>query len=195
MQGAREQLLKLLVERSYRWDPINKFTLASGKLSDYYLECKLTTFYAPAQPLVGAVCYEKIHGQIAAVGGLTQGADPLALAISYYSASQRDLLHAFSVRKEPKQHGARRWIEGCANPGDAVFVLDDVVTSGGSTIKAIRACREGGLDVRGVVVLVDRQEDNGISNIQIELGSSLPVLSVFTRTEIEEYRRSARRTA
>ncbi|MGH7964757.1 MAG: orotate phosphoribosyltransferase [Candidatus Binatia bacterium] len=187
--------MKLLVERSYRWDPINKFTLASGRLSDYYLECKLTTFYAPAQPLVGAVLYEMIHGQeVVAVGGLTQGADPLALAISYYSASQSSPLQAFSVRKEPKQHGARRWIEGCAHPGDAVFVLDDVVTSGGSTIKAIRACREGELEVRGVMVLVDRQEDNGISNIRIELGSSLPILSVFTRTEIEQYRRDAHRT-
>lgn len=191
----REQLLALLVERSYRWDPINKFQLASGKFSDYYLECKLTTFYAPALPLLGAVLYEKIHGQAVAVGGLTQGADPLALAISFHSAAQGTPIHAFSVRKEPKAHGTRRWIEGCANPGDAVIVLDDVVTTGGSTIKAIRACREGGLAVRGVLVLVDREEDNGIDNIHTELGSSFPVLSVFTRSDIEQYRRDASRAA
>jgi len=190
MLSAVEHLLELLVNRSYRWDPVNKFKLASGKLSDYYLECKLTTFYATALPLVGEVLYEMVKEHaVAAVGGLTQGADPLALATSYCSAMQGDPIQAFSVRKEPKQHGARRWIEGCVNPGDAVFVLDDVVTTGGSTIQAIRTCRKEDLDVRGVLVLVDREEDNGLTNIQTELGGDLPVLSVFKRTEIEAYRR------
>ena len=194
MLSAVEQLLKLLVNRSYRWDPVNKFKLASGKLSDYYLECKLTTFYATALPLVGEVLFEMVKEHtslsgrqaVAAVGGLTQGADPLALATSYYSAIQGDPIQAFSVRKEPKQHGARRWIEGCVNPGDAVFVLDDVVTTGGSTIQAIRTCRKEELDVRGALVLVDREEDNGLMNIQTELGGDLPVLSVFKRTEITD---------
>jgi orotate phosphoribosyltransferase len=190
MPEPRAQLLQILVEQSYRWDPINKFRLASGRLSDYYLECKLTTFSAPALPLLGAVLYDTIHEHgVVAAGGLTQGADPLALALAHYSARQETLIHAFSVRKEPKQHGARRWIEGCVQPGDRVFVLDDVVTTGGSTIKAIRACREGRLDVRGVLALVDRQEDNGIRNIQTELGSQFPILSVFTRTDIENCRR------
>ena len=190
MLSAVEQLLELLANRSYRWDPVNKFKLTSGKLSDYYLECKLTTFYATALPLVGEVLYEmaKEHA-VVAVGGLTQGADPLALATSYCSAMQGDPIQAFSVRKEPKQHGARRWIEGCVNPGDVVFVLDDAVTTGGSTIQAIRACRKEELDVRGALVLVDREEDNGLMNIQAELGGDLPVLSVFKRTEIEAYRR------
>ena len=195
MLSAVEQLLELLVNRSYRWDPVNKFKLTSGKLSDYYLECKLTTFYATALPLVGEVLYEMVKEHaVAAVGGLTQGADPLALAISYYSAMQGDPIQAFSVRKEPKQHGARRWIEGCVNPGDVVFVLDDAVTTGGSTIQAIRACRKEELDVRGALVLVDREEDNGLMNIQTELGGDFPVLSVFKRTEIEAYRRDSYRT-
>jgi len=195
MLSAVEQLLELLVNRSYRWDPVNKFKLTSGKLSDYYFECKLTTFYATALPLVGEVLYEMVKEHaVAAVGGLTQGADPLALATSYYSAIQGDPIQAFSVRKEPKQHGARRWIEGCVNPGDIVFVLDDVVTTGGSTIQAIRACRKEELDVRGALVLVDREEDNGLMNIQTELGGDLPVLSVFKRTEIEAYRRDSYRT-
>ena len=188
MPVAREQLLAVLVERSYRWDPVNKFTLASGQLSDYYLECKLTTFQAQAMPLVGELLYEMIKGQAVACGGLTQGADPLALALAYYSAGQGDPIQAFSVRKEPKPHGARRWIEGCANPGDQVFVLDDVVTTGGSTIKAIQVCREVGLEVRGAAVLVDREENDGIQNIQTALGGALPVLAVFRRTEIEAYR-------
>jgi orotate phosphoribosyltransferase len=194
MPGAREQLLAVLVERSYRWDPVNKFTLASGQLSDYYLECKLTTFQAQATPLVGQLLYEMVKGQAVACGGLTQGADPLALAVAYYSAAHDDPIQAFSVRKEPKPHGARRWIEGCANPGDQVFVLDDVVTTGGSTIKAIQACREVGLDVRGAVVLVDREENDGRHNIQTVLGEGLPVLAVFTRTEIEAYRRAQQPT-
>ena len=197
MSVAREQLLAVLVERSYRWDPVNKFTLASGQLSDYYLECKLTTFQAQAMPLVGQFLYEMIKGQqeqVVACGGLTQGADPLALALAYYSTGQGDPIQAFSVRKEPKPHGARRWIEGCANPGDQVFVLDDVVTTGGSTIKAVQACQEVGLDVRGAVVLVDREENDGIRNIQTALGEGLSVLAVFTRTEIEAYRRKQQPT-
>lgn len=189
MTDTRIQLLKLLVERSYRWDPVNKFLLTSGKLSDYYLECKLTTFFAPALPLLGEVLYEMIKGRAVAVGGLTQGADPLALSIAYHSAVHGDPVHAFSVRKEPKSHGTRRWVEGCVNPGDGVFVLDDVVTTGGSTIRAIQACRESELDIRGVVVLVDREEDDGANNIRTELGGNLPILSVFTRTEMEAYRR------
>lgn len=190
MPDAKQQLLALLVERSYRWDPVNKFTLASGKHSDYYLECKLTTFYAQAIPLVGELLYKMVQGRAVAVGGLTQGADPLALAIASYSAGQPDIIQAFSVRKEPKAHGARRWIEGCVQAGDRVFVLDDVVTTGGSTIKAIRACREMALDVQGVGVLVDREEDDGVHTIQTELGGNLPVLAAFTRTEIEAYRRT-----
>jgi orotate phosphoribosyltransferase len=192
MPGARQQLLAALVEQSYRWDPVNKFRLASGRLSDYYLECKLTTFQAHSLPLVGQLLYEMIKGRVVACGGLTQGADPLALALAYYSAGQGDPIQAFSVRKEPKMHGARRWIEGCANPGDQVFVLDDVVTTGGSTVKAIHACREGGLDVRGAAVLVDREENDGLHNIQAALGEAFPVLAVFTRTEIEAFRRDLR---
>ena len=91
MSVAREQLLAVLVERPYRWDPVNKFTLASGQPSDYYLECKLTTFQAQAMPLVGQFLYEMIKGQqkqVVACGGLTQGADPLALALAYYSAGR-----------------------------------------------------------------------------------------------------------
>ncbi len=193
MQDARQQLLAALVEQSYRWDPAKKFRLASGRLSDYYLDCKLTTFQAHSLPLVGRLLYERIKGRAVACGGLTQGADPLALALAYYSAGQGDPIQAFSVRKDLKTHGARRWIEGCASPGDRVFVLDDVVTTGGSTIKAIHACREGGLDVRGAAVLVDREEDDGLHTIQTALGPDLPVLAVFTRTEIEAFRRDRRR--
>jgi orotate phosphoribosyltransferase len=189
MLDARQQLLAVLVEQSYRWDPINKFRLASGRLSDDYLECKLTTFHAHSLPLVGQLLYEMVKGQAVACGGLTQGADPLALALAYYSAGQNDPIQAFSVRKELKSHGVRRRIEGCAKPGDRVFVLDDVVTTGGSTIKAIQACWEGGLDVRGALVLVDREENDGLNNIRAALGQAVPVLTVFTRTEIEAYRR------
>ena len=191
MPDARQQLLAALVEQSYRWDPVKKFRLASGRLSDYYLECKLTTFQAHSLPLVGQLLYDRLKGRAVACGGLTQGADPLALALAYYSAGQTDPIQAFSVRKEPKAHGARRWIEGCAQPGDRVFVLDDVVTTGGSTIRAIEACREGDLDVRGALVLVDREENDGLNNIRTALGEALPVLTVFTRTEIEAYRREA----
>lgn len=181
MGSTAERLLNLLVDRSYRFDPKNKFKLASGKLSDYYLECKLTSFYAPALPLIGEVFYERVKGRAAAVGGLTQGADPLALATAYYSTLCGNPIRAFSVRKEPKKHGTQRGIEGCVSAGDQVIVLDDVVTTGGSTIQAIRICRQEGLIVVGVVVLVDREEEDGMANIQKELGPNLPVEAIFCR--------------
>ncbi len=194
MPDVRQQLLAALVERSYRWDPVKKFRLASGRLSDYYLECKRTTFGADCLPLVGRVLHELVKGRAVACGGLTQGADPLALALAYYSAGQDALVQAFSVRKQPKPHGTQRWIEGCVKQGDRVFVLDDVVTTGGSTVTAIRTCREEGLDVRGVAVLVDREENDGRRTIQAVLGPELPVLAVFTRTEIEAVRRALHRS-
>ncbi len=188
MENAREKLLALLAQRSFRFDPQNKFLLASGKLSDTYIECKLTSFYGPALPLIGEVLYERVRGKgAAAVGGLTQGADPLALAVAYFSALRGDPIQAFSVRKEPKKHGTRRWVEGCVAAGDKVIVLDDVVTTGGSTTAAIRACRQEGLLVVGVVVLVDREEEGGMENIKRELGQDLPAEAIFSKREIAAF--------
>jgi len=94
-------------------------------------------------------------------------------------------VNAFSVRKQPKDHGTRKWVEGCVAAGTKVVVIDDVVTTGGSTVKAIRRCREEGLEIVGVVVLVDREEENGMAAVRREAGDDVPVDAVFTRSDLE----------
>jgi orotate phosphoribosyltransferase len=182
--AARSELLSLLRERSvFRGD----FTLASGGKSSYYIDCRLTTFH----PRGAWLCGELMHGlirkaqgaaQIDATGGLTMGADPLALAIGMYSQFVKDkkVLEVFSVRKAPKAHGQTRLIEGNFRKGQTVVVLDDVVTRGESTLKAIDAVEQEGGKIAFVVVLVDRQE-GGRQKIQ-ERGYT--VYPLFTKDEL-----------
>lgn len=165
MPDAREQLLELLVRHSFQYsaDPI--FTLASGRKSQYYINCKKTTFMPEAMPLLGRLFFERIKvlGQrdvepIEAVGGLTLGADPIAYAIAYHSALEGAPIHAFSVRKEPKGHGALKWVEGFEREGARVAIIEDVITTGGSTLKAIEGALHAGFKIAMVLALVDRQE-------------------------------------
>lgn len=181
----RGKLLDILVERSYRSADEPVFRLASGKLSTYYVDCRATTMYARAMPLIGELFLRALPTSAQAVGGLTMGADPIANAIACCSGSRRRKIDAFSVRKEPKKHGLGKWIEGCVSKGSKVVVVEDVVTTGGSTIDAIRRCREEGLEVVGVVALIDREEDDGIGAIGREAGRRVPVRAIFTRSELE----------
>jgi orotate phosphoribosyltransferase len=114
------------------------------------------------------------------------GADPIALATAAWCARHGRALNAFSVRKEPKTHGTRQWVEGCAGPGMAVAVVDDVATTGGSTIDAIKRCREEGLVVVAAVVLVDRQEENGLENIRRAAGPDTPVSAIVTLADLRD---------
>ncbi len=166
VDDPREQLLELLVRHSFQYsaDPI--FTLASGRKSQYYINCKKTTFMPEAMPLLGRLFFERIKAleqrdvePIEAVGGLTLGADPIAYAIAYHSALKRAPIHAFSVRKEPKGHGALKWVEGFERKGARVAILEDVVTTGASTVKAIEGALHAGFQIGMVLALVDRQED------------------------------------
>ena len=159
------------------------FPLASGKKSRYYVDCKATTMRAVALPIVGELLCSYIQEEVDAIGGLTMGADPLSMAASYYSATARRNINSFSVRKEPKKHGMKKWIEGCVKSGDRVIVVDDVVTTGGSTITAIKHCEDEGLSVVGVIVLVDREEENGFANIK-KIVPNVPVRSIVTITEL-----------
>lgn len=179
------KLLELLVTRSYRRADTPSFRLTSGKLSNFYIDCKMTTMHGQAMPLIGEAFAREIPDSIDAVGGLTMGADPIAHAIAHYCALHGRSANAFSVRKEPKKHGTRKWIEGGVEPGSKVVVLDDVVTTGGSTIDAIRKCREEGLQVAGVLVLVDRQEEGGLETIRREAGADVPVRAIFTKADLE----------
>ena len=208
----RTALLNLIATLSFK---LGDFTLASGQKSDYYIDCRTTTLHAEGGRLAGLVFYDLIREQmpsVVAVGGLTMGADPLvsntasasAWAAADYaeilelsSALELDdedpgpeptLIHGFLVRKAEKTHGTGRRIEGFLQPGAQVVIVDDVCTTGGSTITAIEATREAGMNVVGVLCLVDR-EQGGRLNIERALAEipsnrDIPFLSVFTATDV-----------
>jgi len=182
----RQQLLAKLKEKSVFF---GDFLLSSGGRSPFYIDCRLTTLDPEGACLVGRVMNAMIQREIAAtalpiaaVGGLTMGADPVALAIGMTSwmESSPKILNVFSVRKAPKAHGQTKLIEGGFTPGDTVVVLDDVVTRGDSTLKAIESVEQAGGKVGFVAVLVDR--DEGGSDKIRSLGHK--VLSVFKRVEL-----------
>jgi orotate phosphoribosyltransferase len=155
---AHEQLRALLLERSIKF---GDFTLASGKKSSYYIDARLTTMSGAGQVLIGHVGFETLqqHGWRAdSVGGLTLGADPIAYAIAHEATRRGEQLDAFTVRKEAKGHGAGRLIEGGFHPDMSVVVVEDVITTGESALRALRAVREAGSTVLGVLALVDREE-------------------------------------
>src|SRR5437016_9584689 len=161
---AKAALLNLLQKKSvFHGD----FTLSSGAKSDYYIDCRLTTFDPEGAWLVGQLMHSLVRKEqtsrkvnVVAVGGLTMGADPVALAVGMYSHRAKDSspLQVFSVRKSPKAHGQTKLIEGNFKKGDSVVVIDDVITRGESTIAAIQAIEKEGGSVAFVVALVDRQE-------------------------------------
>lgn len=186
MTTAQEQLARILVKNSYlhRKPGEPPFRLASGKESNFYFECQYTTSRAEALPLIGEVFFSQLSAEVHSVGGLTRGADPIALAIAYHSASAGRLVNAFSVRKEQKSHGTQRWIEGWVEPTKPVALVDDVITTGGSVITAIARCKDAGLRIVQVIVLVDREE-GGLENIRKQLDASIPVSAVFTKRELD----------
>ena len=182
----RSKLLALLVEKSVRR---GEFTLASGARSDLYVNCKKTALDPAAALLVGAVGWELVKStsaelnlQVDAIGGLTMGADPISLSIGI--ASQLDApgnpLQTFTVRKAAKEYGMKKLIEGNFSPGNSVVVVDDVITTGGSTLQAIAAVEAEGGSVAFVIALVDRQE-GGRENIEAK---GYKVVSFFTRADV-----------
>ncbi len=178
-------LLDLLVTHSYRHHPDAPILLASGQRSPYYVDCKATTRRGEAMELVGAVFFPHLPADIEAVGGLTMGADPIADAIASYATRHGRPLNAFAVRKDAKQHGLAKCVEGPVASGARVAVIDDVVTTGGSTLDAIAKCRAEGLQVAAVLVLVDREQNDGLARIK-ELAAPAPVTAIFTLTTLRE---------
>ena len=186
IDDAKPALLEMLQTKSlFRGD----FTLSSGAKSDYYVDCKLTTLDPQGIWLVGQLMHDLIRREqaarrvsINAVGGLTMGADPIALAVGMYSHWAKDAapVQVFSVRKSPKAHGQTKLIEGNFKRGDVVVVIDDVVTRGESTIAAINAVEKEGGKVAFVAVLVDRQE-GGRDKIE---AMGHPVVSLFTKRDL-----------
>ncbi len=184
----------MLAERAYQYRPERPFTLSSGALSDYYLDARVVTWDPEAKPLIGALVFDAVAGRADAAGGLTLGADPIAGAVAYYSQTVGAPIRAFTVRKQAKAHGMARAIEGAIRPGDRVAIVDDVVTTGTSTLDAIDRCREAGHAVVAVVILVDREE-GGLARIR-DAVPGVPCSALFTRAELqrrlEELRSAAR---
>jgi orotate phosphoribosyltransferase len=185
----RDSLLRLLAQLSFK---LGDFTLSSGAKSDYYIDCRTTTLHAEGGRLSGLVLYDMLreHNITAtAVGGLTMGADPLvsntASASAWHALEHpgSPLIHGFLVRKAEKTHGTGRRIEGYSQPGARVIIVDDVCTTGGSTITAIQAAREAGMTVAGVLCLVERQEHNGRPAVEAA-AQGAPFLAAFTADDV-----------
>lgn len=157
--AKRQRLLQLLKEKSFRYSPDKPFKLASGRVSPYYVDCRPVTHSAEGLALLGEIFYDLIKDlDVKGIGGLTMGADPIAHAAALVSYQRGKPVNAFSVRKFSKEHGAGGLVVGDVHAGDKVVIVEDVVTTGGSTLKAIAAAREFGLQVVKVIVLMDRQE-------------------------------------
>ena len=178
----RNELMDIIRELSYEEREV---TLASGRKSNFYFDGKQTTLHKTGGLLVGKAFWDIVKtfdGPIDGVGGLTLGADPIATATSIAAALEGTPVHAFIIRKEPKGHGTGQWLEGRKNlpAGSRVVIVEDVTTTGGSSIKAVERAQEEGLVVLGIITLVDREE-GAQENITAE-GQVLK--AVFTRTEI-----------
>jgi orotate phosphoribosyltransferase len=176
------RLSEMLAARSARR---GQFTLSSGRTSTLYIDARLTTMSPDGLVLIGSLGVQRLGARdwargVQAVGGLTLGADPVAYAIAYASASTATPLRAFTVRKEAKAHGTGQLIEGPFRSGDRVVVIEDVITTGGSALRAVGAVRAAGGTVCGVLAVVDREE-GGREAIEAE---GVPVASLVTATEI-----------
>ena len=185
----RSTLLHLLAKLSFK---LGTFTLSSGAASDYYIDCRITTLHAEGGRLTGLALLDLLHSHHlhpAAVGGLTMGADPVVSGIAIASAarahadSKQSLIHGFLVRKAEKSHGMRRRIEGFFQDGAQVVIVDDVCTTGASTIEAIEVARAAGLQVLAAVCLVERAEAKGRAAVETALQGA-PFLALFTAGDV-----------
>jgi len=178
---VKKELIALLCKKSFKYTEKPTFKLVSGRMSRFYVNCKPTTMSARGMFLTGHLMFEAIRDCGAcAVGGLTFGADPIAMATAFASELNDQPVNAFSIRKTQKDHGIVKWVEGDIRPGEKVVVIDDVATTGGSTVKAIERARSEGLEVVRAVILVDRQE-GGLDNIRSHVADTT---AIITRDEL-----------
>jgi len=198
MPNPREQLLTLLATNSFR---LGEFKLSSGGTSDYYVDCRTTTLHAEGARLSGRVVYDEIQKQKwepRAIGGMTMGADPIVVAVAILSSQSVQtraparvkghdvseyLIHGFLVRKAEKSHGTGQRIEGFHEKGARVVIVDDVCTTGASTIQAIAAAREFGFEVAGVICLVEREDAGGRPAVE-QAAAPAKFVSIFTANDV-----------
>jgi orotate phosphoribosyltransferase len=197
----RQELLSLLAQKSFK---LGEFKLSSGGTSDYYIDCRLTTLDAEGARLTGRVFLDEIfrHGwEPQAIGGLTMGADPIVVAVAMLSAQQTverrrvdaispgaadyHVVHGFLVRKAEKAHGTGQRIEGFREKGAQVVIVDDVCTTGSSTVQAVEAAREFGFDVVGVLCLVEREEAKGRPTVE-KAAAPANFYSIFTADDVRK---------
>ena len=181
MSPARQELLRLLARKSFK---LGEFKLSSGGTSDYYIDCRLTTLDARGAQLTGQVFLEEIQSRAwnpQAIGGLTMGADPIVVAVAVTGGR----IHGFLVRKAEKQHGTGQRIEGFREKGARVVIVDDVCTTGASTVQAVEAAREFGFDVVGAMCLVEREEARGRPNVE-KAAAPAPFISIFTANDVRQ---------
>jgi orotate phosphoribosyltransferase len=181
IEKKRERLGEIILERSFKYSENPPFTLASGRQSNFYFNCKPTTLDPEGMNLIGEIIFDMIKdADVSAAGGLTLGADPIAAALAVISWQLGKPVKSFIVRKDVKDHGTKSAIEGNVKSGERVVIIDDVITTGGSTITAIEHARKAGLIIDRVITLIDREE-GGRENILRYVDH---VQSVLTRTEI-----------
>lgn len=181
MSPTRQELLRLLAHKSFK---LGQFKLSSGVTGDYYIDCRLTTLDARGSQLTGQVFLEEIRQRgwkPQAIGGLTMGADPIVVAVSVTSGE----LNGFLVRKAEKQHGTGQRIEGFREKGARVVIVDDVCTTGASTVQAIEAARDFGFVVVGAMCLVEREEAGGRPNVE-KAAVPAPFVSIFKANDIRQ---------
>lgn len=196
MSSPRQELLTLLAQRSFR---LGEFKLSAGGTSDYYIDCRTTTLSANGARLTARVFLDEIYRRgwtPRAIGGLTMGADPIVVGVAMLTAQQVQgrgrrnpddvkgwLMEGFLVRKAEKSHGTGQRIEGFREKGTQVVIVDDVCTTGSSTIQAIEAAREFGFIVSGVMCLVEREEAGGRAGVEKAAGPA-PFISIFTANDV-----------
>mmetsp|Transcript_1275 Transcript_1275/g.918 ORF Transcript_1275/g.918 Transcript_1275/m.918 type:complete len:191 (-) Transcript_1275:47-619(-) len=180
-ENMKKELIDMIYQKSFRYSNKPTFKLFSGKMSKFYVDCKTTILDPRGMFLVGHLVFEAIKGlKPAGIGGLTFGADPIAVATAFVSELKNTPVKAFSIRKTQKEHGIIKWIEGDMHPDEQIVIIDDVATTGESTIKAIKRASSEGLKVVKAVILVDRQE-GGLENIKEHVKD---VSVIVTRDEL-----------
>jgi orotate phosphoribosyltransferase len=200
MQTPRQQLLSLIASISFK---LGHFKLSSGGTSDYYLDCRLTTLHAEGARLTARVVLDEIKRRgwnPRAIGGMTLGADPIVTAVAMLSAQEaqaavaavaearaadQGLIHGFLVRKAEKSHGMEQRLEGYREPGVRAVIVEDVVTTGASTISAITAARAAGFEIAGVLCLVEREDANGRPALE-QAASPAPFIRLFTAEDVRQ---------
>lgn len=183
MQVKKRRLAQILLQKSYRE---GDFVLASGKKSSYYFDCRVTALSAEGSWLIGSLFFDLLKDiAISGVGGMTMGADPLVSSVTTVSYLEKRPLNGLLVRKEPKGHGTNQYVEGLANfaAGDNIAVLEDVVTTGGSLLKACKRLEDCGLKIAAVLAILDREE--GGREILANAGYNL--IALYTRSELLKF--------